>query len=79
LAVVVRLRSMRQCTGMDTGCKDKRLGPDHYRNRDFFVADIFDFAPKDDTKSMEHPMFALSKNKDTKQRAGGDSRCRLAN
>jgi hypothetical protein len=38
-----------------------------------------DFAPKDDTKSMERPMFALSKNKDTKQRAGGTLRCRLAN
>lgn len=34
-------------------------------NRDFFVADIFDNTPfKDDSASMEHPMFVLSKNKD---------------
>lgn len=29
------------------------------RDGDFFVADILDAAPKDDTASMEHPLFAL--------------------
>ncbi|WP_221624179.1 replication initiator protein A [Burkholderia sp. Bp9031] len=29
------------------------------RQRDFFVADILDVAPKDDMASMEHPLFAL--------------------
>ncbi|MCP1638291.1 plasmid replication initiation protein [Kerstersia gyiorum] len=37
----------------------KRLLPDRTRQPDFFVADILDAAPKDDTASMEHPLFAL--------------------
>ncbi|SDD17508.1 Plasmid replication initiator protein [Cupriavidus sp. YR651] len=36
-----------------------RLLPDRYTQRDFFVADILDAAPKDDIASMEHPLFAL--------------------
>jgi len=36
-----------------------RLLPDRSRQRDFFVADIFDAEPKDDIASMEHPLFAL--------------------
>lgn len=35
------------------------LLPDRHLQRDFFVADIFDAAPKDDLASMEHPLFAL--------------------
>ena len=35
------------------------LLPERYKQLDFFVADIFDAAPKDDTASMEHPIFAL--------------------
>lgn len=35
------------------------LSPDRLRQRDFFVADILDAAPKDDIASMEHPLFAL--------------------
>ncbi|ECJ4050456.1 plasmid replication initiator-like protein [Salmonella enterica subsp. enterica] len=35
------------------------LSPDRTRQGDFFVADILDAAPKDDTASMEHPLFAL--------------------
>ncbi len=35
------------------------LRPDHYLQRDFFLADILDTSPKDDTASMEHPLFAL--------------------
>jgi len=31
----------------------------HRHQRDFFVADILDAAPKDDMASMEHPLFAL--------------------
>jgi plasmid replication initiation protein len=30
-----------------------------HRQGDFFVADILDVAPKDDSASMEHPLFAL--------------------
>lgn len=35
------------------------LAPDRHPQRDFFVADIMDAAPKDDIASMEHPLFAL--------------------
>jgi plasmid replication initiation protein len=39
-----------------------------YPQRDFFVADILDAAPKDDLASMEHPLFALK---------AGDRRVRI--
>jgi plasmid replication initiation protein len=45
-----------------------RLLPDRHPIRDFFVADILDWALKVDRHSMEHPMFALSKNPDRKER-----------
>lgn len=35
------------------------LFPARHLQGDFFVADILDAAPKDDTASMEHPLFAL--------------------
>lgn len=35
------------------------LGPERRSQRDFFIADILDASPKDDTASMEHPLFAL--------------------
>lgn len=35
------------------------LAPERHQQGDFFVADILDAAPKDDTASMEHPLFAL--------------------
>ncbi|WP_433704104.1 replication initiator protein A [Paraburkholderia sacchari] len=35
------------------------LSPYRHQQRDFFVADILDAAPKDDLVSMEHPLFAL--------------------
>ena len=41
------------------------LLPERRDQLDFFVCDILDAVPKDDLGSMEHPMFALSKNKDT--------------
>ena len=42
------------------GAKTKaRLTPDRHPQKDFFIADIFDAAPKDDMASMEHPLFAL--------------------
>jgi len=46
----------------------KRLSADRNQQRDFFVADIFDASPKDDTASMEHPLFALK---------AGDKRVRV--
>jgi plasmid replication initiation protein len=43
------------------------LVPIRYMQQDFFIADTFDCAVKDDTSSMEHPVFAL-KAGDTKDR-----------
>jgi len=45
-----------------------RLLPDRHPVRDFFIADVLDWALKDDRHSMEHPMFALSKIPDIKER-----------
>jgi plasmid replication initiation protein len=45
-----------------------KLAPDRHPNRDFFVADILDWALKDDRASMEHPMFSLSKTPDHRAR-----------
>lgn len=39
--------------------KPSTLNDDRHPQRDFFVADILDAAPKDDVASMEHPLFAL--------------------
>ena len=48
--------------------QQKALLPDRYPSRDFFIADIFDNLPfKDDIASMEHPLFSLSKKKDTRE------------
>lgn len=46
----------------------RRLAPDRHPNRDFFVADILDWALKADRHSMEHPMFSLAKNPDKRIR-----------
>jgi plasmid replication initiation protein len=44
------------------------LLPNSHPTRDFFVADILDWALKDDRASMEHPFFSLSKKPDLKVR-----------
>jgi plasmid replication initiation protein len=44
------------------------LTPDRHPQRDLFIADIMDAAPKGDIGSMEHPIFALK---------AGDTRTRL--
>ena len=36
------------------------LLPDRRQQKDFFVCDIFDAAPKADMASMAHPIFSLS-------------------
>lgn len=40
------------------------LLPNRHPNRDFFVLDISDVVPKDDTASMEHPIFSLATKPD---------------
>lgn len=37
----------------------RHLSPERRQQRDFFVADLFDIATKNDMASMEHPVFAL--------------------
>jgi plasmid replication initiation protein len=44
------------------------LLPDRHPIGDFFVADILEWALKDDRHSMEHPFFSLSKNPDRRIR-----------
>ena len=41
--------------------------PDRHPNRDFFILDVTDAAPKDDLATMEHPVFSLSAKPDTRQ------------
>ena len=43
------------------------LLPDRHPNRDFFILDVSDAAPKDDMASMEHPVFSLSVKPDMRQ------------
>ncbi len=45
--------------GAEIKAQGAHLQPIRHPQKDFFVADIFDAAPKDDTASMEHPLFAL--------------------
>ncbi len=40
------------------------LAPVRHPQRDFFVLDIADVVPKDDTASMEHPLFSLATKPD---------------
>lgn len=40
------------------------LLPDRHPQKDFFVLDIADAVPKDDTASMEHPLFSLATKPD---------------
>jgi plasmid replication initiation protein len=53
-----------QARAAQTQNPSRKLAPDRHPNRDFFVADILDWALKDDRHSMEHPMFSLAKNPD---------------
>jgi plasmid replication initiation protein len=55
----------RAAQGQDPSHK---LLPDRHPNRDFFVADILEWALKDDRASMEHPFFSLSKTPDRAER-----------
>ena len=41
-----------------------KLLPSHHMNRDYFLADLFDYAMKDDGASMEVPIFSLSTKPD---------------
>lgn len=41
------------------------LLPDRRTQKDFFVCDIFDAAPKGDMASMEHPIFSIATRPDT--------------
>ena len=52
----------------DTNDRKERspLLPLRHPQRDFFVCDIFDAAPKSDMASMEHPLFTLSTKPDMK-------------
>ena len=52
------------------------LFPDRHPQKDFFILDIADVVPKDDTASMEHPLFSLATKPDMRHLLyeTGDSR-----
>jgi len=43
------------------------LLPDRHPQKDFFILDISDVVPKDDTASMEHPLFSLATKPDMRE------------
>ena len=53
----------------------EKLSPDRHPSSDFFVADILDWALKNDMHSMEHPMFSLSKKPDRQVRHYKHNNC----
>jgi hypothetical protein len=57
-----RLRE-KAITTKGQGGRSRTL-PDRHPVPDFFIADLVDWALKDDWHSMEHPFFSLSKNPD---------------
>jgi plasmid replication initiation protein len=60
-------RSVEQSEASDDS-KTGGLLPDRHPVKDFFVADVLDWALKADRHTMEHPMFSLSKTPDRKER-----------
>ena len=44
------------------------LLPDRHPQREVFICDIIDAAPKGDLSSMEHPVFSLSTKPDMRPR-----------
>jgi len=65
-----RARAERETTAsqIDVLRSDASLAPIRHPQQDFFLAQIFDAALKDDQASMEHPMFSLSKTPDLRIR-----------
>lgn len=51
----------------DLSCLTMSLLPDRHPNKDFFILDVSDAAPKDDLASMEHPVFSLSVKPDMRE------------
>lgn len=47
-----------------TAPKSHKLLPDRHANHDFFLADLLDYAMKDDGASMEAPIFTLATQPD---------------
>lgn len=55
------------------------LLPDRHPQKDFFILDISDVAPKDDMASMEHPLFSLATKPDMRhlEYLSGDNRLKI--
>lgn len=56
------------------------LLPDRHPQKDFFILDITDVVPKDDTASMEHPLFSLATKPDMRHLVyqNGENRLEIA-
>lgn len=50
-----------------TGSSGDGLLPDRHPTADFFLCDLFDWVPKDDLASMEHPIFSLATRPDRRR------------
>ncbi|MEE4209965.1 MAG: replication initiator protein A [Parvularcula sp.] len=53
------------------------LLPDRHPQRDFFILDVSDVVPKDDTASMEHPLFSLATKPDMRHLEYSNGKSRL--
>ncbi len=62
-ASVSEITSVREAA--DVSEVTRAPAPTRSAQLDFFVADILDVSPKDDQFSMEHPVFSISKRRDT--------------
>lgn len=60
----IQLAEMASKTGQAAPGQRNGLVKIRHRNRDFFLADLFDYALKDDGASMEAPIFSLSTRPD---------------
>jgi len=58
---LARLAPVREATDVDVITALMRADP--HPIRDFFVADLVDYAPKDHPEMMERPFFSISKRK----------------
>jgi plasmid replication initiation protein len=68
VAVVETLVELFEQAKAQVQSPNRKFAPDRHPQRDFFIADILDWALKDDRHSMEHPMFSLAKKPDTRIR-----------
>lgn len=58
----------KRSSSLSSGAEQEGQMPERHPVRDFFVADVLNWALKADRHTMEHPMFSLAKTPDRKER-----------